>query len=121
MPWTLSNFPPCGASRMVFRRPPVTRRSLAQNSLLAFATAAFVTSTPLTLALAQPAAGLATPEASAAHESAFAIPADDARDREVYRQHLMLLSDPFMEGRGPGTRATASPPIISRSTSSVWV
>lgn len=106
---------------MVFRRPPVTRRSLAQNSLLAFATAAFVTSTPLTLALAQPAAGLATPEASAAHESAFAIPADDARDREVYRQHLMLLSDPFMEGRGPGTRATASPPIISRSTSSVWV
>ncbi len=89
---------------MVFRRPPVTRRSLAQNSLLAFATAAFVTSTPLTLALAQPAAGLATPEASAAHESAFAIPADDARDREVYRQHLMLLSDPFMEGRGPGTK-----------------
>lgn len=29
---------------------------------------------------------------------------DQVRDEGVYRQHVLLLSDPFMEGRGPGTK-----------------
>lgn len=29
---------------------------------------------------------------------------DQTRDEGVYRQHVLLLSDPFMEGRGPGTK-----------------
>ncbi|MBX3386382.1 MAG: M28 family peptidase [Phycisphaeraceae bacterium] len=32
------------------------------------------------------------------------IPFNDARDTALYQQHVLTLSNPFFEGRGPGTR-----------------
>ena len=55
----------------------------------------------LTPAYGQEQAGAAPVAASAAKEPAAQAA---AREIETYREHLYFLANPFMEGRGPGTR-----------------